>query len=261
MVQLVDDPVSIRVKQLERNRIFPLDLVPRRNLVEKLIELVLVGPPAAPSHITACLEDMAATLCNVDTSKLRVVVLGGGSGLSTVIGGDSRHAGWPADPFQGMKRLFPHTTAIVCVTDDGGSTGELLKDLPVIALGDIRHVLLSSISRKILSETYRLTGEQARQTAEVLHSLFNVRFDQRPASVKELLTGCLSLSGLPIKMAGELFALLDALFADLRLSQLLERPHCLGNLLLAAAIYQGIDPRTSPCRPRICWPASTAWPD
>ncbi|MEW6519230.1 MAG: gluconeogenesis factor YvcK family protein [Thermodesulfobacteriota bacterium] len=236
----MEDPVSLRVKQLERNRIFPLDLVPRRNLVEKLIELVLVGPPPAPSHITACLEDMAATLCEVDTSHLRVVVLGGGSGMSTVIGGDSRHAGWTADPFQGMKRLFPHTTAIVCVTDDGGSTGELLKDLPVIALGDIRHVLLSSISQRLLCDTYRLTGGQARQAAEILHSLFNVRFEKRPESVNELLAGCLSLSGLPIKMAGELFALLDALFADLRLLQLLERPHCLGNLLLAAAIYQGI---------------------
>jgi uncharacterized cofD-like protein len=240
MVQLVEDPVSIRVNQLEKNRIFPLDLISRRNLVEKLIELVLVGPPPAPSHITATLEGMVATLCEVDTSKLRVVVLGGGSGLSTVIGGDSLHDAWPADPFQGMKRLFPHTTSIVCVTDDGGSTGELLKDLPIIALGDIRHVLLSSISRKILSETYRLTGEESRQVAQILHSLFNVRFVQRPDSVNELLAGCLSLSGLPIKMAGELFVLLDSLFSDLRLLQLLERAHCLGNLLLAAAIYQGI---------------------
>ena len=241
MVQSADDPVSIHVKQLEKNRIYPLDLVPRRNLVEKLIELVLVGPPPAPPHITASLEDMVATLCNVDTSNLRVVVLGGGSGLSTVIGGDSRHAGWTVNPFQGMKRLFPNTTAIVCTTDDGGSTGELLKDLPIIALGDIRHVLLSSVSYKILKETYRLSGEESRQTAEILHSLFNVRFSKRPASVNDLLAGCLSLSGLPIKMASELFGLLDSLFADLRLLPLLERPHCLGNLLLAAAIYRGID--------------------
>ena len=241
MVQSADDPVSIRVKQLEKNRIFPLDLVPRRNLVEKLIELVLVGPPPAPSHITASLEDMVATVCNVDTSNLRVAVLGGGSGLSTVIGGDSRHAGWTANPFQGMKRLFPNTTSIVCTTDDGGSTGELLKDLPIIALGDIRHVLLSSVSHKILSETYRLSGEESRQTAEILHCLFNVRFSKRPESVNELLAGCQLLSGLPIKMAGEFFGLLDSLFADLRLLQLLERPHCLGNLLLAAAIYRGID--------------------
>jgi uncharacterized cofD-like protein len=241
MVQSIDDPVAIRVGQLEKNRIFPLDLIARRNLVEKLIELVLVGPPPAPPHITAALEDMASTLCQVDTADLRVVVLGGGSGLSTVLGGDSRHGNWPLNPFQGLKNIFPRTTSVVCITDDGGSTGELLKDLPIIALGDIRHVLLSAVSRKTLAETYGLGNEECRRTAAVLHSLFNARYSNRPGSVNELLDGCLSLSGLPPAMADGLHALLAALFADARLRPLLQRPHCLGNLLLAAAIYQGTD--------------------
>ena len=241
MVQSIDNPVALRVGQLEKSRFFPLDLISRRNLVEKLIELVLVGPPVAPPHITAALEDMAATLCNVDAADLRVVVLGGGSGLSTVVGGDSRHAGWALHPFQGLKNIFPHTSSIVCITDDGGSTGELLKDLPIIALGDIRHVLLSAVSRKTLGETYRLSNEECRRAAAVLHSLFNARFTTRPASVNELLDGCLSLSGLPPAMAGGLTALLEMLFTDPGLQRLLDRPHCLGNLLLAAAIYQGAD--------------------
>ncbi len=241
MAQFSDDPVISCINQLERSRIFPLDLIQRRTLVEKLIELVLVGPPPAPPHITAALEDMAATLKDIDTSGLRVVILGGGSGLSTVIGGDSRNSSWPENPFQGMKKIFPNATSIVCVTDDGGSTGELLKDLPLIALGDIRHVLLSSISHTVLCETYGLTIDEAQRAAEILHSIFNIRFARRPASANELLTCGLSTAGLPSKMAEQLFALLDSLFSESRLSRLLSRPHCLGNLLLVAAIYQGIN--------------------
>lgn len=229
--------VSDCLRQLSRTKIDPLDLVPRRNLVEKLIELVLVGPPPCPPHIAAYLDDMASSLCGVDTSDLRVVVFGGGSGLSTVIGGDSRAVGWAADPFKGLKEFFPKITSIVCVTDDGGSTGELLRDLPIIALGDIRHVLLSSIRKEKLKEKYGLSSSEALQTAATLHTLFNYRFSRRPSSVKQLLGNGVSLDKLPPQMAGKINGLLASLFTDLRLLQLLERSHCLGNLLFAAAIY------------------------
>ncbi len=225
---------------MTQTRLDPLDLVCRHDLVEKLIELVLVGPPVGPPSVVARLEDMAATLCGVDTSNLRVVVFGGGTGLSNVIGGDSRNPGWASDPFQGMKEVFPNARSIVCVTDDGGSTGELLKDLPLIALGDIRHVLLSSIRKKVLAKTYDLNNEECHQIVAILHRLFNLRFNNRPSSIKDLLGGGLALPGLPGEMADGLTALLDSIYDDPRLSRLLERPHCLGNLLLAAAIYRDV---------------------
>ncbi len=229
--------VSDCLKQLSRTKIDPLDLVSRRSLVEKLIELVLVGAPPCPTHVAAYLDDMVASLCGTDTSDLRVVVFGGGTGLSNVVGGDSRTSGWAADPFKGLKEIFPKTTSIVCVTDDGGSTGEMLKDLPIIAIGDIRHVLLSSIRQKKLKEQYGLSSAEALQTAETLHSLFNYRFTRRPSSVKQLLGDDVSLDGLPPKLAEGITVLLTSLFTDQRLLQLLERSHCLGNLLFAAAIY------------------------
>ncbi|MFZ5764994.1 MAG: gluconeogenesis factor YvcK family protein [Thermodesulfobacteriota bacterium] len=236
-----DDPVIARLRQLERSKLVPFDLVPRRNLVEKLIEIVLVGPPPAPPAVTTAFEELAAELRQVDTSGLRVVVLGGGSGLSNVIGGDSRGPGWAANPFQGMKEVFPHTTAVVCVTDDGGSTGELLKDLPLIALGDIRHVMLSAVRERVLRDAYGLDGMECRQTAGSLHRLFNYRFNEEPESVAGLLAADgLSLDGLPLPLAGGLLELLDLLFTDLRLRPLLRRPHCLGNLLLVAAIYRQV---------------------
>lgn len=92
---------------------------------------------------------------------MRVVVLGGGTGLSNVVGGDSRRADWKETPFTGLKEVFPRLHSIVCVTDDGGSTGEMLKDFPLIGLGDLRHVLLSSIRSAHLKEQYQLDDAAA----------------------------------------------------------------------------------------------------
>ncbi|MCB2182134.1 MAG: YvcK family protein [Desulfobulbaceae bacterium] len=235
-----NDPVSSSLKRLTQTKLDPLDLIYRRNLVEKLIELVLVGPPQCTPSVGAYLDDVISVLCGVDTSEVRVAVFGGGSGLSNVIGGDSRNKSWPADPFKGLKEIFPQSRSIVCVTDDGGSTGELLKDLPMIALGDIRHVLLSSIRKTNLCETYQLNSKECLDTVSILHRIINFRFTERPKSLKDLRTQGVSLEGLPVALREMLGQLLESLFADLRLLQLLERPHCLGNLLLVAAIFRRI---------------------
>ncbi|MFZ5774920.1 MAG: gluconeogenesis factor YvcK family protein [Thermodesulfobacteriota bacterium] len=214
-----------------------LDLLPEGELAEKLIGLSLDGPPSAPAPIAGQFAALSRALGGIDTRETRVVVFGGGTGLSNLIGGDSRADHWPDNPFQGLKELFPRTSAVVCVTDDGGSTGELLKDLSLIALGDLRHVLLSSVQRKKLRSLHGLGERQPQQVCRLLHRLFNHRFDNRPASVETLLAeaGC-NLDGLPEGMADGLGRLLRSLFSHSRLEAQLGRPHCLGNLLLAAAI-------------------------
>ena len=63
----------------------------------------------------------------------KVVVLGGGNGLSTLL--------------RGLKQFPLDLTAIVSVCDDGKSTGILRKEFNTPAMGDIRRVLIS------LSET------------------------------------------------------------------------------------------------------------
>lgn len=75
----------------------------------------------------------------------KVVVLGGGTGLSVLLGG--------------LKKFPLDITAIVSVSDNGGSTGRLREDFNTPAVGDIRRVLIS------LSETEPL-----------VESLFNYRF-------------------------------------------------------------------------------------
>ena len=221
----------------------PLDLLEQQEFAEKLIHLELQGSPEGlPHKIAAGLSDLAGSLSDFEVQNTRVVVLGGGTGLSNIIGGDSRKESWPDEPFSGLKDIFPQTKAIVCVTDDGGSTGELLKDLPFIALGDIRHVLLSSIRQESLQATYGLDATQCLQVARVLHKLFNYRFDIPPDSIEKLMAAVdLDSAGLPEPMYQYITGLLDTFFADPGLPELLLRPHCLGNLLLAAAIWQGAE--------------------
>jgi uncharacterized cofD-like protein len=59
----------------------------------------------------------------------RIVVLGGGTGLSTLL--------------RGLKNYTPYLTAIVTVTDDGGSSGKLRRELGVLPPGDIRNCLVA----------------------------------------------------------------------------------------------------------------------
>ncbi len=56
-----------------------------------------------------------------------VVVIGGGTGLSTLL--------------RGLKQVTNNITAIVTVADDGGSSGELRRNLGVLPPGDIRNCL------------------------------------------------------------------------------------------------------------------------
>ncbi len=59
----------------------------------------------------------------------RIVLFGGGTGSFTLL--------------QGLKRLTPHLSAIVSMSDDGGSTGILRDELGVLPPGDIRQCLVA----------------------------------------------------------------------------------------------------------------------
>ena len=59
----------------------------------------------------------------------RVVAIGGGTGLSTLL--------------RGLKEYTSNLTAIVTVTDDGGSSGRLRQELGVLPPGDIRNCLVA----------------------------------------------------------------------------------------------------------------------
>ena len=72
-----------------------------------------------------------------DTSPLRVVAIGGGTGLSAVLSGLKRHA-----RVSGVPPLVD-ITAVVTVSDDGGSSGRLRRDFDVLPPGDIRNCMVA----------------------------------------------------------------------------------------------------------------------
>jgi uncharacterized cofD-like protein len=69
---------------------------------------------------------------------LRVVVIGGGTGLSVLL--------------RGLKEEPVHITAIVTVADDGGSSGRLREEMDMLPPGDIRNVLTALADTEPLME-------------------------------------------------------------------------------------------------------------
>ena len=110
-----------------------LDLVPRDSLEEKIAYLVLEGQ-GEWGELGAVFDRLLEAIRRYSTQGIRTVVFGGGTGLSSILGGDTALAGWSESPFGGLKRYFPDFTVSVCATDDGGSSGRLLRSLPCIAL-------------------------------------------------------------------------------------------------------------------------------
>lgn len=73
-----------------------------------------------------------------DTSPLRVVAMGGGTGLSALLYGLKQYTS-PGE----AKTPAVDVTAIVTVTDDGGSSGRLRREFDVLPPGDIRNCLVA----------------------------------------------------------------------------------------------------------------------
>lgn len=78
---------------------------------------------------------------------LRIVAIGGGTGLSTLLHGLKAYARAPAEA---------EITAIVTVTDDGGSSGRLRREFDVLPPGDIRNCLVAlSEDEAVLSRLFQ----------------------------------------------------------------------------------------------------------
>jgi uncharacterized cofD-like protein len=88
-------------------------------------------------------------------TSLRVVAIGGGTGLSTLLKGLKQYVATERRPGAPISEL----TAVVTVSDDGGSSGRLRKEFNILPPGDIRNCLVA------------LAGDEA-----LLARLFQYRF-------------------------------------------------------------------------------------
>lgn len=115
-------------------------------------------------------------------SPPRVVALGGGHGLAASLGA------W--------RRITPHLTAVVTVADDGGSSGRIRREMPVLPPGDLRMALAA------------LAGQDDRR--QLVADLLQHRFGGTGALAGHPV-GNLVLTGLVEMHDGDTVAALDAL--------------------------------------------------
>src|SRR6266567_502469 len=87
-------------------------------------------------------------------TPLRIVAIGGGTGLSTLLHGLKRYAAEPREI---------EITAVVTVTDDGGSSGRLRREFDVLPPGDIRNCLVAlSEDEATLSKLFQYRFSEGR---------------------------------------------------------------------------------------------------
>lgn len=76
---------------------------------------------------------------SLENSGLNLVAIGGGTGLSTLLAGLKRLVGQREDSDPWIRNL----SAIVTVSDDGGSSGRLREELQMLPPGDIRNCMIA----------------------------------------------------------------------------------------------------------------------
>ncbi len=91
----------------------------------------------------------------------RIVVIGGGTGLSTML--------------RGLKQYTSNITAVVTVTDDGGSSGRLQREFNMPPPGDIRNCLVAlADAEPLMQELFQYRFQAAEGSGLKDHSFGNI---------------------------------------------------------------------------------------
>ncbi len=89
---------------------------------------------------------------------MRVVAIGGGTGLSTLLRGLRRHVAiaGQAQPENLSTGLISDLAAVVTVTDDGGSSGRLREEFNMLPPGDLRNCMVAlSEEEDLIAQLFR----------------------------------------------------------------------------------------------------------
>ncbi|HEX3470500.1 MAG TPA: gluconeogenesis factor YvcK family protein, partial [Silvibacterium sp.] len=152
-----------------------------------------------------------------DQPGFRVVAMGGGTGLSTLLRGLKHHVASASGAHTGHCEnppcLISHLAAIVTVTDDGGSSGRLRKDFNMLPPGDLRNCMVA------LSEDEHLISQLFRHRFRTGGELVGHNFGNLFVAALAEMTGDF---GHAIKLAAEVLAtrgyIYPATFSDVTLS-------------------------------------------
>ena len=88
--------------------------------------------------------------------NLRVVAIGGGTGLSTLLKGLKRYVARPGTVDRPDHPEINELCAVVTVSDDGGSSGRLRKELNMLPPGDVRNCIVAlSEDEALLSRLFQ----------------------------------------------------------------------------------------------------------
>jgi uncharacterized cofD-like protein len=111
--------------------------------------------------------------------SLRIVAIGGGTGLSTMLRGLKRYVASPASqdedgaPSPDSPSLIRDLTAVVTVTDDGGSSGRLREDFKMLPPGDVRNCMTAlSEDEHLLAKLFRYRFEQGELEGHSFGNIF-----------------------------------------------------------------------------------------
>jgi len=120
--------------------------------------------------------------------ELRVVAMGGGTGLSTLLRGLKRyvpmrdrrkHPRTPElpqnlpSPSAHARWIIRELSAVVTVTDDGGSSGRLREDFKMLPPGDVRNCMVAlSEDEHLLSKLFQFRFDQGELDGHSFGNLF-----------------------------------------------------------------------------------------
>jgi uncharacterized cofD-like protein len=125
--------------------------------------------------------------------ELRVVAMGGGTGLSTLLRGLKRYvpmrerrkrprtpesrtpeqSNSPVPPSTDTRWIIRELSAVVTVTDDGGSSGRLREDFKMLPPGDVRNCMVAlSEDEHLLSKLFRFRFDQGELDGHSFGNLF-----------------------------------------------------------------------------------------
>ncbi len=108
----------------------------------------------------------------VDKRNPKIVVVGGGTGVFTVL--------------SGLRKYPVELSAIVSMADDGGSTGVLREEFGILPPGDVRRVLVAmSHSERLLSDLFNYRFEEGGLRGHTFGNIMLTALERLTGSFEE----------------------------------------------------------------------------